>query len=79
MLTSLKVATEVILGLIIIPEISPMRRRAFDSAEGRFDERIVIRGAGAPLRPGSTSGDSLLVWIASVLARCLAGLPAFNF
>jgi len=37
-----KVATEVFVGLGIIEKASRIRRGAFDGAEGRFDERIVI-------------------------------------
>ena len=41
-----KVATEVFVGLGSIQKTSRIRRGAFDGAEGRFDERIVIGGAG---------------------------------
>ena len=42
-----KVATEVFVGLGIIQKTSGIGRGAFDGAEGRFDERIVIGGARA--------------------------------
>ena len=42
-----KVATEVFSGLSVIQKLPGILRGAFDGAEGRFDERIVIGGAGA--------------------------------
>ena len=42
-----KVATEVFLGLVVIQKLPGILRGAFDGAEGRFDERIVIGGAWA--------------------------------
>ena len=47
-----KVATEVFLGLDVIEELPGIFRGAFDGAEGRFDERIVIGGAGASKQLG---------------------------
>jgi hypothetical protein len=42
-----KVSFEIGDGLVVIQESPGIRRGAFDGAEGGFDERIVIGGAGA--------------------------------
>src|SRR5664279_633432 len=47
-----KVATEVGVGLRVIEETSGILGGAFDGAEGRFDERIVIGGAWASKQLG---------------------------
>ncbi len=47
-----KVATEVIVGLGVIQKLPGILLGAFDGAEGRFDERIVVGGEGASKQLG---------------------------